>query len=72
MSENIRKLTEEMINAQQQLVNWQIEQSKLAEKQLSTAFDHARTSLRLSRDLAKNVTTSFNDTFVPTKEQAQP
>ncbi len=70
MSETLNKMTNEMLSFHKEAVNWSIEQSKLAEKQMNSAFDTARASSRITRDLTQNTVKSMTAAALPADEQA--
>ena len=63
-----RSVASELLKTQKDILNWQIEQSKLVEKQMATMFDTTRASMRLGRDLADGVAHTMIDAMLPEGE----
>ncbi|MFT4627573.1 MAG: hypothetical protein ACI8PZ_006259 [Myxococcota bacterium] len=61
----------EILKTQRDVLNWQIEQSKLVEKQMATFFDTSRASARLGRDLVGSMSTSFVDALLPADDTSE-
>jgi hypothetical protein len=63
-----RTLTLEAMKAQHELLSWQMEQSKVAEKQMAQALESWRTNVKLAADLQQNVGRTLVDTLLPEKK----
>lgn len=71
MSEMIRTVSKEMLAWHEQAASWQLEQAKVAEKQVATAFEVGRSTLEAQRDLAQRMGHTLVDAFAPEKAEAK-
>ena len=68
MNEALQAMTNDLLTLHKEAVNWSLEQSKLAEKQMNSVFDTARASARVSRDLTQSAAKTVQHAAFPGEE----
>ncbi len=71
MTDLSRHFATEILHAQAKALDWQVQQSKVFEKQLFTGFEAMRAAAELSRDLSQKMGQVAVDAVLPKGETAK-
>lgn len=71
MTDLSRHFATEILHAQAKALDWQVQQSKVFEKQLFTGFEALRAAAELSRDLTQKMGHTVVDAMLPKADAAK-
>jgi hypothetical protein len=71
MTDLSRHFATEILHAQAKALDWQVQQSKVFEKQLFTGFEALRAAAELSRDLSQKMGHTVVDAMMPKGDAAK-